>query len=565
GAWMVSDAGLGETSTSVASFDNVGGNYFYLTYAGGAEHPYSIASEYGKPSVSLPANTVLVPVYEKDGSLSDGCAPEPYAAADVKGKIVLVLGDVTRCRSGGRGAAAVAAGAAGMVIQTTPLGLSSIAGVKDFPMVSVDHQAGEDILASYNKNHNAAFTWSTAKKMFKVEGGGAPSDFSSWGFDGNLHLKPDIAAPGGNILSTYPVNLGSYAIESGTSMATPYVVGSHALLYNAHKRVLKSSEARQILMNTANPGHFSGNHSDPAPVAKQGAGLINVRNAIQTSTIFSPDKIELLDSVHFTGKSVEVKIKNVGKKTVEYALSHEFAESVVHYRGGNTFPLAEPIIENDHASVKFSVNKIKIQPGKTGKVKVQFSVPKTGKDEEFPFYSGWVVATPLKVKGGVSVRIPYAGVKGDIAKLPIEDKSVGAPALFLVKGGKVVDAEAGHKIDFTTETPVILSRIGSHTPDLTFRLLDAKTGAFVGHIFTNYGNFGGEFGRSKNLNDETKKLNVLTVRWTQAKIFKDSNPDTVAVDIPAGHYKVVVAAQHQLTKGDFPADYEVTEVADITI
>ncbi|KAF9377388.1 hypothetical protein CPB97_010224 [Podila verticillata] len=216
-------------------------------------------------------------------------------------------------------------------------------------------------------------------------------------------------------------------------------------------------------------------------------------------------------------------IKDVGKKTFEYSLSHEFAESAVHYRGGNTFPLALPIIENDHASVKFSVNKIKIQPSKTGKVKVQFSIPKTGKEEEFPFYSGWVAATPVKVKGGVAVCIPYASIKGDVAKLPIEDKDVQAPLLLVLRSVKSFELEAGHKIDFATETPVILSHLGAHTPDLTFRLLDAKTGAFVGHIQTNYGNLGGEFGRAKNLFDKGR-LSVLQVRWVASKIYSTRIP-----------------------------------------
>ena len=48
--------------------------------------------------------------------------------------------------------------------------------------------------------------------------GGQLSEFSSWGPGNDLNIKPDISAPGGSILSTYPMKLGGYATISGTSM-----------------------------------------------------------------------------------------------------------------------------------------------------------------------------------------------------------------------------------------------------------------------------------------------------------------------------------------------------------
>jgi len=61
-------------------------------------------------------------------------------------------------------------------------------------------------------------------------------------------LKPDITAPGENIVSAYPGN--KFAILSGTSMATPHVSGAIALLLQANKK-LKVADVKTALLKSS--------------------------------------------------------------------------------------------------------------------------------------------------------------------------------------------------------------------------------------------------------------------------------------------------------------------------
>jgi subtilisin family serine protease len=79
--------------------------------------------------------------------------------------------------------------------------------------------------------------------------------FSSLGpvpIEGIDEVKPNIAAPGFDVLSAFPE--GSYEITSGTSMAGPHIVGVVALMWSANPDLIGDIDTTEaILQETAQP------------------------------------------------------------------------------------------------------------------------------------------------------------------------------------------------------------------------------------------------------------------------------------------------------------------------
>lgn len=91
--------------------------------------------------------------------------------------------------------------------------------------------------------------------------------FSGRGFTrDNRIVKPDITAPGVGILSAAPG--GGYTVKSGTSMATPFVTGSAALLMEwgivqGNDPYLYGEKLKAYLINGARPLPEEAVYPDP--------------------------------------------------------------------------------------------------------------------------------------------------------------------------------------------------------------------------------------------------------------------------------------------------------------
>jgi subtilisin family serine protease len=112
---------------------------------------------------------------------------------------------------------------------------------------------GVDISNPYLSQWPAAFTIPGKIVVGSMNPANVLSVFSNYG------PLVDLAAPGENILSTYPPLPGQsddqFGILSGTSMAAPFVSGVAAILFSINPSATPAQVSEAIL-NSVSPGYF---------------------------------------------------------------------------------------------------------------------------------------------------------------------------------------------------------------------------------------------------------------------------------------------------------------------
>jgi minor extracellular serine protease Vpr len=162
------------------------------------------------------------------------------------------------------------------------------------PAYAVSKSSAAGLLA---QNGQSA-TISAALQYFQTPNNNIMAGFSSQGPTDTAfrRVKPDVVAPGVNVLSSIPVNAcgtgatDCWAFFQGTSMATPHLAGMSAVVRGAHSG-WTAEQVRSAVVNTASQGVLT-KTADGVTIETDvnvvGAGLGNLLNAVAATVAVGP-------------------------------------------------------------------------------------------------------------------------------------------------------------------------------------------------------------------------------------------------------------------------------------
>ena len=436
---LISEPSTYGESMSVAAVSNSKVKSPYIT-VGGRDFAYQDSG-----TISTDENAKIFRELAKKGELKYAVVPgygteDDYEGIDVSGKVALVQ------RGGGmyyeqKERNAYAHGAIAMLVYNNVPGMlyMSITDWK-MPCAFISQEAGEYLKAQENK----VLTVGAADKMVASPTYGM-ADFSSWGATTELTLKPEITAPGAGIYAAVPGN--AYESMDGTSMASPHAAGAMAIVQQALKaRGMTDATQRKhmvdtLLMSTASIIYDS--NGQPYSPRKQGAGLININDAVKTEGYLTVDgmirpKLELGDDPAEKGVyTMTFKVHNTGKDTLYYDI-----QPIVLTDGTTTYTNSdnEAFLTSSETAVALSHtfttnckdNCVAVPAG--GEQEVTVTVTLTNAKEELKnfengaYVEGFVTLKQVAADGGkleaaIDLGIPYLAFYGDWTKAPIIDST----------------------------------------------------------------------------------------------------------------------------------------------
>ncbi|RUS30002.1 peptidase S8/S53 domain-containing protein [Jimgerdemannia flammicorona] len=545
----------------VGSIDNLLDIEYIIRDEAKNQYGYNYGIAFDRPFPNITAEIVV----NNPTAADDGCTK---LNVNPKGKVIIFsLG--TACGSADKCGLARTKGAIGCLVYNNGPGVVIINGDEKIPCGGLTLEDGGAIVAAVKAKPHQKFFFSNVASTYSVSTGGTPSSFTSASLDAELYIKPDISAIGAYVYSTLPANHHYYGIDSGTSMACPYIAGALALYIQA-KGHQTGSRLKTIFQNNAKPvKNYQSEYA--AHVALQGAGLVNVYDAIKANNWVSPSALSLNDTVN-TQKSYRVTIYNNEAKSVTYKLSNAPTLTAIDFEAGNDMMLETPNYVADFATAKFSADLITVGPKSQKTVDITFTAPPKSSAELLPLFSGYIVFTPQNAdKAATPLTVPYAGAKGSWKEMPIfniKDPRGGVTLGILNSTGKYITGPTTYNLTDPKQVLTIILPLSTPAALVNVELLakgsNVKQAKSLGYLYSDGPYSLSYMPRNTETNNSNGGYQDTTLTWTGQLSDNPNNGGNHTVK--AGTYIIRISAlKHFGDPKKFPADYYIFASPEITV
>ncbi|KAL8054744.1 hypothetical protein ABFX02_04G012200 [Erythranthe guttata] len=288
--------------------------YLPLIYGGNASASWGFG---GIRAGSFSASTCIA------GSLDENSVRGKIVVCDRGGNARVAKGDVVR-KAGGAGV---------VVANVAPIGEGLVADSHLIPGLAISESAARTLRQYINSNPNPRATMVFRGTQVGIKPAPVVASFSARGpsVESPYVLKPDIIAPGVNILAAWPDGVApseiasdtrrtQFNVASGTSMSCPHVSGVAALLKGAHPD-WSPAMIRSAMMTTAYSQDSQGKplldekSYNQSTIWDMGAGHVDPEKAVDPGLVYdltADDYLNFLCASNFTRQ----EIRHIARRSI---------------------------------------------------------------------------------------------------------------------------------------------------------------------------------------------------------------------------------------------------------
>lgn len=251
----------------------------------------------------------------------------------------------------------------------------------------------------------------------------------------------------------------------------------------------------------------------------------------------SPGHLSFNDTANITPQ--KLTISNSGNDTITYAITHKPSIAVIPYnttlQGYAPLQPARYSSTKIEATMELSKEYITLKPGESQELDLNVvSVTDTGLNEQYPMYGGYIEFSPVNNTVAKSITVPYIGIKGSLAELPIF--ADGYPRFLVTNSTTLFEAKTP---DGNTIIGLVIDRSDRDARSVTsvIRLLTG-TAASVTEVLDMDLNKIGTYSEENFVARNTlSDINfVYAERWNGSAVLNGSKRYADLVNLPEGFY-----------------------------